>query len=197
MKTTIKKMMLAVMVITLVSANAVAFEDSLKVKEEKSFDLTISEVSKPTQISLTDKRNNTLFSKTIESGDDFAKTFNLELLQSGEYIIEIEDEVRIKRLVLKVSETSVETGIEGQSEYFKPVINSKDNVVSVTQFSPAEKPLYVAIYNNMNELVHEETLEGGITLGKRFDFNKSQSGEYRIFLESDGNAYDHLVYVEK
>lgn len=197
MKTTIKKMMLAVMVITLVSANALAFEDSLRVKEEKSFDLTINEVSKPTQISIIDKRNNILFEKTIQSGDDFSKTFNLELLPVGEYFIEIEDDVRIKRLTLEVSDETVSTLNVDQDEHFKPVVSEKGNVVYVTQFAPNSDPLYVAIYNFKNELVHEETLEGEMTLGKKFDFTKSISGEYRIFLESGDNTYDHLVYVKK
>jgi hypothetical protein len=197
MKTTIKKLMLAVMVITLVSANALAFEDSLKVNDEKSFDLVLTDVSKQTQISLLDKRNNVLFSKTIEGGEKFSKTFNLELLPEGDYFVEIEDDVKLKRLTLEVNENEVTSCSSSQHEYFKPVVSEKDRAVYVTQFSPSKDPLYVAIYNNKNEMIHEETLSGKMDLGRKFDFSRTYSGEYRFYLESNGISYDHLVYVEK
>jgi hypothetical protein len=197
MKTTIKKMILAVMVITLVSANAIAFEDSLKVNDEKSFDLVLTEVTKQTQISLLDKRNNVLFTKTIEGGENFSKTFNLELLAEGDYFVEIEDEIKLKRLALEVNENDVTSCSSSQHEYFKPVVNEKGSTVYVSHFSPSMDPLYVAIYNNKNEMIHEEILKGKMDLGKKFDFSRTYSGEYRFYLESNGISYDHLVYVEK
>jgi hypothetical protein len=197
MKTAIKKMVLAVMVITLVSANAIAFEDSLKINEEKSFDLVISEVSKKTQITLKDKRNNVLYSQTIESGDSFSKSFNLELLPEGEYVVEIEDEIKLKSLSLNVTEEGVVETSTAHKEHFKPVVSGKGQVVYVTQFSPDRDPLYIAIYDFQNELIHEEILNGEMNLGKKFDFSKSLAGPYRFFLESNGQTYDELVYVEK
>jgi hypothetical protein len=197
MKTTIKKMILAVMVITLVSANAIAFEDSLQVNDEKSFNLVLSEVSNQTQITFKDKRNNILYSNTIESGESYAKTFNLELLPEGEYIVEIEDEIRTKQMTLVVSSADIVTSEKGQSVHFKPVISKRDEVVYLNQFSPSQDPLYVAIYDYKNELLHEETIEGKMDIGKMFDFSKSLPGEYRFFLESNGKRYNHLVYMEK
>lgn len=185
------------MVITLVSANAIAFEDSLKIKNEKSFDLVLTEVTKQTQITLTDKRNNVLYTNTIEGGSNFSKTFNLELLPEGDYFFEIEDEVRVKSIALEVNENNVSACSTAMDEHFKPMVNEKGNMVYVSQFSPSQDPLYVAIYNSKNELIHEETLKGKMDLGKKFDFSRTASGEYRFFLESNGNVYDYLVYVEK
>lgn len=197
MKTTMKKMMLAIMVIMIASANANAFEDSLKVNEEKSFDLVLSDVLVSTQVSLKDRRDNFLFTQTINKGEDFSKTFNLELLPSGEYKIEIENNIRIKVLTLQVDEEKIYTETSDSFEIFKPVISEKGATVFVSQFSPDQDPLYVAIYNSRNEKIYEETLKGKMDLGKKFDFTRSFTGEYRFYLESNGLSYDQLVYIEK
>ena len=62
--------------VMLLSANAVAFEDSLKVNAQKSFDLVLSNVSNPTQIALKDRHNNILFEQTLQKGESFSKSFN-------------------------------------------------------------------------------------------------------------------------
>lgn len=183
--------------VVLLSANAVAFEDSLKVNAEKSFDLVLSDVSNSTQITLKDKHSNILFEQTINKGEGFAKTFNMELLAKGDYTVEIEDNTKIKVLTLEVKDNEVVSNSTSLNEIFKPVVSGKGAFVYVTQFSPDQAPLYVAIYNNRNELIHEETLEGKMDLGKRFDFSKTYNGNYRFYLESKGMSYDQLVYVEK
>jgi hypothetical protein len=192
-----KKMILAMTAVVLLSANAVAFEDSLKVNEQKSFDLVLSDVSNSTQITLKDKHSNILYEQTINKGEGFSKTFNMELLAKGFYTIEIENETKVKVLTLEVNDNEVVSNLASTNEIYKPVVNGKGAIVSVSQFSPDEAPLYVAIYNNRNELIYEETLKGKMDLGKRFDFSKSLNGEYRFYLESKGKIYDQLVYVEK
>lgn len=197
MKTTFKKITLGAMIVLFALSNAVAFEDSIKVKEEKSLDLVLTDVSKTTQITFKDKRNNILFEQSINEGEDYAKTFNLELLADGEYSVEIENDLKIKKLIVEVKDDKVYTNSSASNEVFKPVVTEKGEAVYVTQFSPDQSPLYVAIYNSRNELVHEEFLSGKMDLGKKFDFSNTLKGGYRFYLESQGLSYDHLVYVEK
>jgi len=192
-----KKLILAMTAVMLLSANAFAFEDSLKVNTEKSFNLVLSDVSNSTQITLKDKHSNILFKQSINKGESFAKTFNMELLAEGKYFVEIENETKIKVIALEVKQDEVVSNTSPANEIFKPVVNGKGAVVYVSQFSPEKAPLYIAIYNNRNELIHEETLSGKMDLGKRFNFSKSYNGIYRFYLESEGMSYDELVYVEK
>ncbi|MEJ2594411.1 MAG: hypothetical protein P8100_04650 [bacterium] len=197
MKTNWKKMMFAALVILYSGYSAFAFEDSLKVNDQKSFDLVLSDVSNSTKITLADQRNNTLFEKTIKEGESFMKTFNLELLPSGKYKVEIENATRIKSYLFEVDTDSLLMADARTKEIYKPIVHEKGSAVYVTQFSPENKPLYIAIFNDRNELLHEETLKGRIDLGKIYDFSKSENGLYRFYLESNGKSYDELVYVEK
>lgn len=190
-------MILAMTAVVLLSANAVAFEDSLRVNEQKSFDLVLSDVSNSTQITLKDNHSNILYEQTINKGEGFSKTFNMELLAKGDYTIEIENDSKIKVLALEVKDNEVVSNSTSSNEIYKPVVYKKGAYVSVSQFSPDQAPLYIAIYNNRNELVYEETLTGKMDLGKRFDFSNTYSGEYRFYLESNGISYDELVLVEK
>lgn len=197
MKTTFKKITLGAMIVLFALSNAVAFEDSIKVKEEKSFDLILSNVSKTTQITLKDRRNNILFEQTVNKGERYAKTFNLELVSTGEYFVEIENDLKMKKLTVEVTDEMVYTSESASKEVFKPVVTEKGEAVYVTQFSPDRSPLYIAIYNSSNELVHEEYLSGKMDLGKKFDFSNTLKGGYRFYLESQAMSFDYLVYVEK
>jgi hypothetical protein len=197
MKTTIKKMTLGVIIVLFALSHAIAFEDSIRVKEEKSFDLFLTDVSKTTQITLKDRRNNILYKHSISEGESYSKTFNLEFLAAGDYIVEIENDLKIKKFALEVTDDELYANATNSDEVFKPVVTGKGEVVYVTQFSPDQSPLYVAIYNFRNELVHEEFLSGKMDLGKKFDFSNTLKGEYRFYLVSKGLSYDHLVYVEK
>ncbi len=196
MKTTTKKIMMAILIAIMTTANLMAFQDSLTVKGGNSVDLVINDINKNTKITFKDDRDNILFEQSIDESGKFAKSFNLELLADGEYTIEIDDDSRTKVMHLNISNDLVSLNYSATNENFKPVVNKKGSKVYVSQFSPDSKPLYVAIYNSNNEIIHEEVLKGKMDLGKIFDFSNSFNGQYRIYMESKGMSYDHLVYME-
>lgn len=197
MKTIIKKITMAILIALITSVNLMAFEDSLKVNSGNAIDLVINDVNKNTKITIKDGRDITLFEQNIDKSEKFAKSFNLELLADGDYTIEIDDDSRTKVIPLNIANKLVNLNISESDEYFKPVVYKKGSMVYVNHFSPERNPLYVAIYNNKNEIIHEELLKGTMDLGKIFDFSNSYKGQYRIYMESKGMSYDHLVYMEK
>lgn len=192
-----KKFAMGMMLFVFVSSQVFASGDSLKVTGENSVDLTLNNVSKRTHITFKDGHNNTLFEQTINEDGKFNKTFDLELLPDGDYTVEITNDVKTKILPLSISHDVVKVNNSEANEYYKPFVSEKEGKVYVNQFSPSHEPLYVAIYNNDNELVFEETLEGKMDMGKIYDFSKSFKGRYRIYLESKGMSYDYLVNIEK
>jgi len=197
MKTSMKKFALGMMMFVFVSSQVFASGDSLKVTGENSVDLSLKNVSQRTHIAFKDGHNHTLFEQTINEGEKFDKTFNLELLPDGAYTVEINDNIKTKILPISISHDVVKVNNSQADEYYKPFVNEKDGKVYISQFSPNRVPLYVAIYNKDNELVYEETLKGKMDLGKIYDFSKSFKGQYRIYLESKGMSYDYLVNIDK
>lgn len=185
------------MIVLVASANAVAFDDSLKVNENKSFDLVLTKVMNTTEITLKDKGSNILYQQTIDKGESFSKTFNMELLAKGAYVVAIDDASHTRIFTVEVYANHLETNTSATAEFYKPVVSKKEGLVYVTQFSPEQNPLYIAIYNSQNELIYEENLRGRMDLGKIFDFSKTTKGEYRFYMESKGHYYNNLVYVEK
>lgn len=197
MKTTIKKIALATLIATITSTRLIAFEDSLNVSSSTSIDLVINDINKNTKVTIKDENSNILYEQNIEDSEKFAKSFNFELLADGNYTIEIDDDSRTKIFPFNISNDQVSLNNSSAHEFFKPVVSQKGSMVYVNQFSPDCKPLYIAIYNKSNEIVHEELLEGGMDLGKIFDFSNSFGGQYRIYMKSGDVNYDHLVYLEK
>ena len=191
-----KKVMMGIMVL-FASLNAMAFEDSVKVNKDASFNLVLSDVSKTTHITITDKRNNILFEQTVEKGDSYSKTFNLELLPEGEYVVEIENDLKIKKVTIEVTGQGLIADESGSEEFYKPVLTKKGDLVYLMQYSPDGAPLYVSLYNSKNELLYEGTLTGKTNLGKIFDFSRTMKGKYSFYLESRDKGFDYLVSLEK
>ena len=79
----------------------------------------------------------------------------------------------------------------------KPVVKEKGTTVYVNQFSPESNPLYVAIFDENNDIVHEEVIKGKMEIGRIYDFSKSKKGHYRLYFESNGMTDDYMVYIEK
>lgn len=197
MKTKTKKFSLALLVALFFSPALFAFDDSLKVKNENSIVLLIDDVKPGTQLTFKDKQSHILFEQILDTSEVFAKTFNIELLPVGDYLIEITDDTRIKTVPLNINKNGIQVLYTESSEYFKPFIREKGSLVYVNQFSPEGTPLYVAIYNRNNELVYEDHLKGNMALGKVYDFSKSMPGQYRIYLESRGLASQQLLEIRK
>lgn len=197
MKTFKKRFALGMMLFVFVTSQVFASGDSLQVTGENSVDLKLNNVSKRTQITFKDRHDHILFEQTVNQGEKFDKTFNLELLPDGNYTVEISDEIKTRVLPVSISHDMVDVNNSNVNEYYKPIVNERNGKVYINQFSPSHAPLYIAIYNKNNELVYEETLTGKMDLGKIYDFSKSIKGQYRIYLESKGMSYDYLVNTEK
>lgn len=197
MKTQIKLIAAAILIAMTTSVNLMAFEGSLNVSSKNSIDLVINDVYSTTIITLKDAQNNILFEQSIEETEKFAKSLNLEQLPDGDYFIEIDNNTKVKIMPVSIKNDIVNVSESEMNEQFKPVVNEKDAMVYISQFSPTEAPLSVFIYNETNELIYTDVLKGKMDLGKVFDFSDSMEGQYHIYLESNGMSYDHLVYIQK
>jgi hypothetical protein len=195
-KTTMKTVGMAILMVVLSYTTSFAFKDSIKVNNNKSFSLVIDKFSSGARISFFDKRNNALYEQSINADSSFAKLFNLELLQKGEYFIRIEDEMRKKEIHLSINEEGISFDSTQIREFYKPVVREKGDWIFVNQFSPNGDPLYIAIYDRYNHLVHEDKLEGNTSLGKIYDFSQSMPGSYRVYLESEGVAMSRNVMIK-
>jgi len=188
---------MATLIATITTTRLIAFEDSLNVSSSTSIDLVINDINKNTKVTIKDENNNILYEQNIEDSEKFAKSFNFELLVDGNYTIEIDDASRTKVYPFYISNDLVSLNNSAADEFFKPVVSQKGSMVYVSQFSPDCKPLYIAIYDRNNEVIHEELLTGRMDLGKIFDFSNSFGGQYRIYMKSGDVNYDHLVFLEK
>lgn len=187
---------MTVMMVVLYYTSGFSFEDSIKVNNNKSFSLVIDEIGSETRIALFDKRNNKLYEHILDADSSFAKNFNVELLQDGEYSIRIENDVRKKEIQLSINPEGVSLDSARIREYFKPVVREKGDWIYVNQFSPNGDPLYIAIYDRYNHLIHEDKLEGTTALGKIYDFSQSMPGSYRVYLESEGEAMSQNISIK-
>lgn len=191
-----KKAGMAIMMAMLAYTTGFAFEDSIMVNDKNSFSLFIGKVHFATRITLLDKRQNALFDQSIEKDSMFAKLFNVELLQEGEYSIRIEDRRQKKEIPLTILVNNIQFDHSSVLKFYKPVIHERGERVYINQFSPTGDPLYVTIFDKNNNLVYKEKLKGQTTLGKIYDFSQSMPGSYRVYCESKGGSMIQDVLIK-
>ncbi|HEY9114352.1 MAG TPA: hypothetical protein VIN10_06600 [Bacteroidales bacterium] len=197
MKTNFKSIILGAALIITSSGIATATEATIKVNENETFELKLTDISDATQVSVKTNTGKILFEDKIVSKNDYSKKFNFELLEEGTYYVTVEDSRSIKTLPLELGKNQLVYNEMKMIEKYKPSVMQKGSMLYVNYFTPEKSSLDVSIYNSKGELVYSEILAGKMTQGKGYDFSKSPKGEYTIALASDGKQYSHSINLEQ
>ncbi len=194
MKTTMKLISAIALLlsVTLVSAT----QPNIQILADNSFVLSINEIKSEIKISIKDKYGYKLYKKIVKAEDGkFLQKFSFSNLPDGTYKLEIEDDLKVVLLAIDVEDNKIVSKKIADEKVFKPVVYKKGENVYVSKFSPEKEPLKVVIYNKDYDVVHAETLEGKVDLGRVYSF--PESGDYTIAVQSNNKTYEHTVSINK
>ena len=171
-----------------------ATQPVLNVIGDNTILLSIDKLSSDIKINLTDKYGYSLYSENVKAEkDQFRKRISVEALPNGIYKLEIEDNLQVVSLSIKIEDNKIVGNEIGNELNFKPVVYKKGENIYISQFTLEKEPLKVVIYNGEDEVVFEETLTGKVDLGRIYSFQKS--GEYTLALESNNKTFKHTVSI--
>jgi uncharacterized protein YxeA len=193
---TILKSITAVALFVATSTFALATQPKVHILENNSFILSINDIKSGVEVSIKDEYGYKLYKKSLKAEDGkFLQKFSFSNLPNGTYKLEIEDDIKVVNLAIEVKDNQIVRKTVANEKVFKPVVYKKGENVYVSKFSPEKEPLKVVIYNESNDVVHTETLEGKIELGRVYNFPKS--GYYTIAVKSNDKTYEHTVSINK
>jgi hypothetical protein len=196
MKTIKIKKLLVLAMMVLAVGYAYAFSPNVKFVGDKKLAIKLDNVSENTKLSIKDVNGYTLYSDEVEKSDKlFSRTFNLSDLPIGDYVVEIEGDVRIYTFKVVVAEDKVSSLVADGKVAFKPLAYERNNRVYVLKNNPELSPMSVTIYNRDGEVVFTETLEAKERLGRIYDFSKI-SGDYKIEMSSNEKTYIQTVSIK-
>ena len=199
MKTIVKLLIVAVIVLGAQSSHAVNPHPSVSIRvlDSKSFAFQIGHIeNRKIKVSLLDGAGHILFSRQVTRKETFGRKLNLRELPAGSYSLEIKNDIGTLTYPIQLSGQELSIPVDERIATFNPIIRKTNNTVSLVLFSPAKHSHQLSIYNERHELVHGENIEETVSFTKQFDFSEALPGSYSIVINSQGHRYTYMVPVK-
>ncbi len=136
-------------------------------------------------------RGEIIYRAPAAAGLEEPSDFDLRTLPDGKYVMELESNVEIK-----VRPFQVQTGyvsFEKASKIFKPVVNSRDQLVYVSKLAFDNSRLKVEIYDKYHDLVFSEILKNKEMNGRIYDFSGLRGDHFEVVVRTDGRVYNQIL----
>ncbi len=196
MKTTVRKVLFGVLV-HMVTFGYAATPTNKHIESEELLTVKYDNIKSGSILFIKDNQGIVLYRELINKTGDYTKKFDLTSLPNGNYILELEDDVKIKITPFFVKSNSIAFEKENSYEINKPIVYVKGDNVIVSKLSLNGKPLSVSIYYKNNELVFNETIQDeGWSIGRKYDFSTSAKGEYKVVTKTEGRVFRKSVYIK-
>lgn len=169
---------------------------SVNVTGSKTFELALTNVKGDVNLFLRSEKGTVIYKNTIATNGSFRKSYDMNLFSDGSYVLELTDAEKGHSLPLIIEGNELQVQMEEQKTYFLPVVNQKDELVSVNMMALNGEDLSVTILNPRDEVVYNETLTGNAHIGKIFDFSTTVRGDYEFRLISNGKVITKAVTID-
>jgi hypothetical protein len=169
----------------------------IKPQSDMSFALYLNEIDFPSvKISIKDDEGRNLYTKTVKNEASFAKKFDISQLPQGAYILSLEDEQTVQNIPLSVVDNNVQIDMDAKTRTYKPVFKQDSDILDVMVFSPAQLQHQITIYDDANQVVYNETIDGQTTIEKRYNLANLAPGQYNVTIESNDHRYSYLMPID-
>ena len=157
----------------------------------KQISFTIND-TKNVHISIFSKDGVEVFDENIKSKDGkISRSYDLNALPNGTYYLETETKTRVDRREITLSGTTATVSEKTLTETYKPVMFSKDGLVTVSILNSDKTPVEIKMFDENNNELYSETVTGEQSLAKRFDINKTTAKKITFVM-----SYNNKTFVE-
>lgn len=196
MKNLVKKVLLIAVMVTGLVGMAKDGAMNIEVRElnAKLVQFTLNNNDGDLSVTVKDENGYVLYNEAFQ-GSIYTKTYDLSTLPSGLYFVELDGETKIKTIPFRVKKHRVEFKYNNAKTYYKPVVTFKDKTVNITKLALDLEPLTIEVYNEYEELIHEETLSGKMDLKRSLNFKELAEGSYEVILRSKGEVITKTINI--
>ncbi|AJR02793.1 hypothetical protein [Siansivirga zeaxanthinifaciens] len=189
---TIKKGSLVVAVLTSLIGNAketTLLKDKMLIEKTA---LTLNNVKAGNVLTIKDLDGIILYKELIKMSGTYKKGFDLTALPNGDYFFEVDKDLEIQTIPFTVTNNIVFLNKDKETTTFKPYVKKVNDLVYVTKLAPKKEAMTISIYsyNNSEELIHTEKVEGTQTIEKVY---KLQKGDYRIVFKTEDKEFTEFI----
>lgn len=155
----------------------------------KTIRLSASLLQPFSKMKIVDDFGVVLYEETLGRNLEIGKQFNLSKLPTGNYFIEMDAAVKQVVIPLQVTEQEAVLKMDFKTEIYKPFMKISGTSLQLMVFNPDKTPITVAIYNQLGQLLFEETVTEQIELKRSYNFSKVESGDYSLQVKKNGKVY--------
>lgn len=197
MKNLIRKSLLIATIFVSTITMAKSNDPSIKVDvvNSKFVQFTMEGNLNIVELSVKDESGFVLHSEKLQDSK-LSRKFDLESLPNGHYSLEVESLTKIKRIPFVVLKHTVEISKEKEVVYYKPVVVTKDKLVSISQFAKTDESLEISVYDLNNDLLYNEILkEESNILKRRLSFKNLLPGNYKLVLRTGNKNFYETISI--
>jgi len=164
---------------------------SVSVKSGKVISFAINE-AKNVHVSIFNTDGGELFDEVLRSKDGkITRTYDLTALPKGTYFLETETATKVSRHEITITGTTATVADTTVAEIYKPVVITKDGIVTVSILNNEKTPVEIKMYDDSNNEVYSETVRGEQTLAKRFNIKSTTAKNFTLVTK-----YNNKMFVE-
>lgn len=187
---------IATVALMFVVATSMAKEPKLSVAQntEKSLIFEMEQPSEQTVVSILDVEGVIIYSEKVADVATYLKKFDLRNLPDGNYILTVEDALKVTIFEFDIDDTDV--SIEERKENTKPVFKKDGERVFLNLLNSEKEDVKITIYDSENRVVFTETVSDTLLVEKAFNFEKAYEDTYMVVVKNGKNTFYENVIVK-
>ena len=144
-------------------------------------------------VRIVDDKGNIIYSDNLNKIDTYIKNFNLETLEEGNYLLEVENSMREINYFIEV--TKNDAVIVDSEENLKPFYKRQNGLVFLNFMNYDMEEVKITIYDACGRKLFRETIKDSLIVEKAFNFNDAFEGVYTIIIRSDSQTFYKTVVI--
>ena len=198
MKKTLKISLVIVVVLTALNVRAVNSELPLNLKTKaddgKKVSFTLEE-TKNVQMTIFDSNDDLVFRENISANDNKMRTYDLSHFPTGEYYLVTESDLKISKYKIEIIGNIAHLASEALYVIYKPVVVSKDGLVTVKLLNLDETPVSVTILDSNDIKVYGNTFKSEISFGKAFKMENVKNNKCTFIVAFGGKTFTSTIIL--
>ena len=193
MKTNLKfTAMIAFMFITAVGLAKEPKVSLLTEGQSKSLIVALDSKNNKTILKIIDENRNIIFSEKI-SVNSYTKKFDLDKLENGSYLFELDDSLRTLTYTIRVENEEVK--ILRRIENNKPIFRKIGAKLYLNLLNLDSKDVEIKVFDSDNRTLFSEVVENENIVSKAFNFETAHKDHYTIVVKDGENTYYEDIVV--
>lgn len=194
MKKFFKIGLIAALSFTVSLAQANDNEFSLKVKDEKQKTISfLMRNNKEFNFSVFSDNNDLVFEQKFNGTAGLTKTYDLNSLPDGAYLIKVESGATIAEYAVKISSNKAAISTAKITEVIKPKITKNKDLITLDYQVKDNMPIEVAVFNERNDELYSQVFKDRTKLIKKFNIGKADGDSLTFVVKHNNESFTNTI----